>query len=162
MPKFLFKANNDVLSHCSCENEPGSSTHQLDCPWCGCGWLISCSKCGKAFTFAVIAETDTPLIELGRREVQKRGLTNVTQTEIEEWAEAMAEDLDRFEVGQIVVYFDGSYFPIEEKNVEFDGYFASHKLDELPHARALRETGYLYDQMTNKSYWLERELPDRD
>ncbi len=66
MPKFLFKANDDVLSYCSCVGEPAMSTGQLDCPWCGCGWLISCAKCGKAFTYAVVRETDIPIVELGR------------------------------------------------------------------------------------------------
>lgn len=55
--KFFFKADDDVLSHCTCTDAPAQSSSQLDCPWCGCGWLISCATCGKAFTFAEVRET---------------------------------------------------------------------------------------------------------
>ena len=85
MPKFLFKANDDVLSHCGCSGEPAMSTGQLDCPWCGCGWLIACSNCAKSFTYAVVRETHVPLVELGRREVRRRGIKSVTEEEIEDW-----------------------------------------------------------------------------
>lgn len=97
--KFFFKANDDVLSHCGCDGAPAMSTGQLDCPWCGCGWLIGCAQCGKSFTFAEVRETDIPLIELGRREAITRGLTTITEEEIADWAEGMADALDQFEVG---------------------------------------------------------------
>jgi hypothetical protein len=161
MPKFIFKANNNVLSHCDCTGEPGTSSSQLDCPWCGCGWLICCSRCGKAFTYAEIRETDTPLVELGRREVLQRGLANVTDQEIEEWAEANAKEFDRFEVGQIVVYLDGEYFPLDAKDVAFEGYYARHDLAVLPHAEALNDPQALRSRLGDKSYWLDRERPNR-
>lgn len=41
----------------------------------------------KAFIFAEVRETDMPLIELGRREVAARGLADVSEQEIVEWAE---------------------------------------------------------------------------
>jgi len=126
--KFLFKANNDILSFCQCENEPAMSAGQLDCPWCGCGWMIACSKCTKSFIFAEVRETDIPLIELGRREAAARGFKTVTDEDIAEWAEGMAEVLDNFEVGDVVVYLDGSYWTIDSTDVEFDGFYASHKL----------------------------------
>jgi hypothetical protein len=160
--KFFFKANDDVLSHCSCVDPPAMSTGQLDCPWCGCGWLISCAKCSKSFTFAVVRETDIPLIELGRREVEIRGLTTVTDEEIQEWADGMAETLEAFEVGDVVVYLDGSYWTIDSTNVEFDGYFASHKFDVLPHSVARADPAHLDRVLGNTAYWLERELPEHD
>ncbi len=162
MPKFLFKANDDVISHCRCLGEPAMSTGQLDCPWCGCGWLISCSKCARSFTYAVVRETDIPIVELGRREVRRRGLESVPEQEIEEWADAMARAFERFEIGQIVVYLDGHYWPLDAKNVAFEGYFARHDLKVLPHAAALERPEALSDLLSDKSYWLERELPDRD
>ena len=159
MTKFLFKANNDVLSHCECEGEPAMSTGQLDCPWCGCGWLITCSKCQKAFTYAVIKETDLSMVEIGVREVESRGLTDsVTQEEIEEWAEAMSEDLDRFEVGDIVVYLDGEYLSLQATDVSFDGYYAHHDFDKLPHALALNNPDVLSDTFSDAKYWQDRAL----
>ena len=138
------------------------SSGQMDCPWCGCGWLITCSKCSKAFTYAEIRETDIPLIELGRREVQRRGLTSVTEKEIEDWATAMQEDLERFDIGQIVIYFDGEYLPVNQTSIQFEGWYAKHSLDRLPHFEALKDPKLLNDTLGNSDYWLRRKLPDRD
>src|SRR5262249_18861030 len=51
---YLRKANNDLVSHCACAQADALVTapSQMDCPWCGCGWLFICSRCRKAFTFA--------------------------------------------------------------------------------------------------------------
>lgn len=138
------------------------STGQMDCPWCGCGWLISCSRCAKAFTYAVVKETDVPLAELGRREAQRRGLTSVTGQECEEWAAGMAEAFEPFDVGDIVVYLDGVYWLLGARNVRFEGYFATHDLVELPHATALREPNALRTMLGGEAYWYERERPDRE
>ena len=66
MVKYIAKANNDVLSHCQCADTLAAGPAQLDCPWCGCGWLFSCIKCRKAFTFgrvvsAPVDSADSPL-----------------------------------------------------------------------------------------------------
>lgn len=161
MAKFLFKANDDVLSHCNCQGEPAMSPGQLDCPWCGCGWLICCSKCLKAFTYAVVQETKIPLVELGRREAQARGLRDLTEQDIQDWAKGMGDDLDRFEIGQIVVYLDGEYLSIDAKNISFEGYFAKHSFSTLPHAAALTRPAALRECLGEASYWIDRELPDR-
>ncbi len=162
MPKFLFKANDDVISHCRCVGAPAMSTGQLDCPWCGCGWLIACSVCAKSFTYGVIRETEVPVVELGRRELRRRGLENVSDQEIEDWAEAMESEFARFDLGQTVVYLDGHYWPLDARDIAFEGYFARHDLKRLPHAEALDRPEALMDLLADKSYWLERELPDRD
>jgi len=162
MPKFLFKANDDVLSFCTCEGQPAMSTGQMDCPWCGCGWMISCSKCTKSFIFAEVRETDIPLIELGRREAAARGLTDVSEQEVAEWAEGMAEALADFEVGDIVVYLDGHYWHRDATDIEFDGYFASHRVSRLPHAEALADPPLLDRVLGDANYWLDRKLPDRE
>ena len=161
MTRFLFKASDAILSHCTCENEPAMSTCQLDCPWCGCGWLISCSKCGKAFTLGEIRETDLNLEELGRREAESRELSGITEDDVKQWALGMAEAFEPFDVGDVVVYLDGAYWTIDSEEVEFDGYFASHKFDRLPHAEALENPAVLDKILGNPDYWFERELPDR-
>jgi hypothetical protein len=162
MPKFLFKANDDVLSHCTCDWEPAMSTGQLDCPWCGCGWLISCSRCKRSYTFAVVRETDVSLFELGRREAAARGLGPVAADDIQMWADAMSEALDVFQPGDIVVYLDGSYWSLDATSIAFDGYFASHTLERLPHAEALTDRPRLRAVLGDRSYWLDRERPDRE
>jgi hypothetical protein len=160
--KYFFKASDAVLSHCACSNAPAQSEGQLDCPWCGCGWLISCLECGKAFTFAEVRATDVPLIEFGRREIASRRLKDVTEQDLDNWVEWMAETLDRFEVGDIVVYLDGHYWKRDATNVVFGGFYASHSLKRLPHAEALSDPGHLDRVLGDKRYWLQRERPDRE
>jgi hypothetical protein len=57
---YLAKANDDLVSHCRCARPDAliSSPCQMDCPWCGCGWLFICSRCRKAFTFAQAVEVN--------------------------------------------------------------------------------------------------------
>lgn len=124
--------------------------------------MIACAECGSAFTFAVVKETDTPLIEFGRREVERRGLKNVTDEEIQEWADGMADTLDVFDVGDVMVYLDGAYWAVDSTGIEFDGYFASHKFDMLPHAVALKDPPHLNRVLGEPKYWFERELQDRE
>lgn len=161
MTKFIFKANDDVLSFCTCEDAPAMSTGQLDCPWCGCGWMISCSRCTKSFIFAEVRETDIPLIELGRREAAARGLT-VSEQEVSEWADGMADAFADFEVGDILVYLDGHYWHRDSTDIAFDGDFASHRLARLPHAEALADPPLLDRVLGDTRYWLDRERPDRE
>ena len=93
------------------------STAQMDCPWCGCGWLIPCSKCFKSFTFAEIKEIDTPLVEIGRREMAAIGIDDIDDDELHQWASYMGEMMDCFEVGDKVVYLDGGYFSVDSENI---------------------------------------------
>lgn len=159
--KFIFKTNDDILSFCTCEGAPAMSSGQLDCPWCGCGWMISCSRCTKSFVFAEIRETQIPLVELGWREAAARGLT-VTEQEVAEWVEGMAEALAPFEVGDVIVYLDGEYWRLDATDIAFDGWFASHRLARLPHAEALADPPLLRRVLGDSNYWFDRELPDRE
>ncbi len=36
---YLVKANDDLVSHCRCERTFIGAPSQIDCPWCGCGWV---------------------------------------------------------------------------------------------------------------------------
>lgn len=164
MPKFLFKANDDVISHCRCtDSPPAMSSGQLDCPWCGCGWLIACSTCKKSYTYAVVREIDTPLDELARRERTIRKLDDYVDEEgIADWVTFMTEELEPFSDGQIVVYLDGGYFSVEARDVAFTGIYATHELPVLPHFEALDEPALLDRVLGNPAYWRARERPDRN
>jgi hypothetical protein len=159
--KFMFKANDDIVSFCACEDVPAMSSGQLDCPWCGCGWLFSCSRCTKSFVFAEVRLTDIPLLELGRQEAAVRGLT-VTEEEIAEWAESMATAFDDFEVGDVIVYLDGEYWHRDATDIAFEGLYARHRLDRLPHAEALSDPPLLERVLGDANHWFDRELPDRE
>lgn len=123
---------------------------------------MTCSKCKKAFTFAEVREIDKSLMELGLDEARSRGLKNITDADVAEWVEGRQDMLDCFEVGDVVVYLDGSYWKVDSENIEFEGYFARHKLDCLPHQEAWTDPPLLRSVLGDQNYWLDRALPDRD
>jgi predicted RNA-binding Zn-ribbon protein involved in translation (DUF1610 family) len=161
MVKYITKANNDVLSHCQCDNEIAAGPSQLDCPWCGCGWLISCMKCRKAFTFGRVVDVDRSYADIVREDFANRGET-VGEDEIEHGAEWMAGAMADLTVGDTVVYLDGSYLPVSTTNFAYDGWHAQHDFDRLPHAIALEQPNALRETLGDKAYWDERELVDEE
>lgn len=162
MTKWFAKANNDVLSHCRCTDALAATNGQLDCPWCGCGWMISCIECRKGFIFARIVEVDSTYEDILAQDAKTRGLRNVTEKEISDYAAFMREMLEPFPIGATIVYLDGEYFLVDAANVEFEGIYAHHKLDRLPHAVARNESEYLRRVLGDPKYWQERERPDRE
>src|SRR3546814_5060445 len=74
----------------------------------------------------------------------------------------MAEALDEFEVGDVVVYLDGHYWKRDAVNIVFGGYYVTLSLKRLPHAEALSDPALLDRVLGDKDYWLKRERPDRE
>lgn len=161
MAKFLIKANDEVLSHCSCVSPLAAGSSQLDCPWCGCGWLICCQDCGKAFTYARVVQTDLSYDQIVRRDFSRRGY-DLTEAQISDIANWLADAMAPFELDEIVVYLDGAYFAVKQRDINFTGFFARHQMDQLPHALALDDPAILLEKLGNKSYWFDRERPDRN
>jgi hypothetical protein len=89
-------------------------------------------------------------------------LISIVSLELQLWVDDMTEVVSHFEVGDSVVYLDGAYWTVDSTQLEFDGYYASHKLDRLPHAEALNDPPSLRAMLGNKQYWLDRERPDRE
>jgi hypothetical protein len=160
LPKYVVKANNDVLSHCRCEIALAANPAQMDCPWCGCGWLIPCLTCKRVFTFGRVVDHDN-LHQLVLQDNAARGL-KLNPSEVDGTIEWWELTLEAFPVGATVVYLDGSYFDVGDTDVAYDGWFASHDLKRLPHAEALIDPARLNGILGEKSYWLARELPDRE
>ena len=161
MVKWFAKANDDVLSHCRCSDTLAATTGQTDCPWCGCGWLISCRECHKAFVFAKIVEVDATYDQLLAEDAQRRGLKSVTQDDIRDVAASMERALAPFPIGATIVYLDGEYFLVDATNIEFEGLYARHKLERLPHAIALEQPEHLRAFLSDTKYWLAHERPNR-
>jgi hypothetical protein len=160
MAKWLAKANDDVLSHCRCAHAIAAGPTQLDCPWCGCGWLISCVQCRKAFTFAEVVEVDRTYRDLCAADFRSQGI-EIDEGELIDAAGWMADAVAPLQLGERVVYLDGVYFLVDECDVQFDGAFATHDLVRMPHAEALESSGVLNETLGKSRYWLERERPDR-
>ncbi len=129
---YLEKANNDFVSHCSCETAYVSFPGQLDCPWCGCGWLFTCMDCRKAFTFANAIEVEQSWEQLAVRDITSKGGHPPDEDDVGEWVEAMKALHAEVELGQEYVYIDGMYVPSSADKVEFEGWYASHELAYVP------------------------------
>ena len=161
MVKYIAKANNDVLSHCQCADALAAGPAQLDCPWCGCGWLFSCIKCRKAFTFGRVVDVDRTYTAIVHEDFTNRGVS-AEDEDIEHGAEWMAGALADLSIGDIVVYLDGSYLPLDTENFAYDGWHAQHDFDRLPHAIALEQPNALRETLGVREYWDERELVDEE
>lgn len=135
--KILVKANDELISHCRCDTA-FATNGQLDCPWCGCGWLFTCAQCRRAFTFAKVIEVD------------------VAPDDAMIYA---GSDLDLFETGETAIYLDGMLLGPGDTDLDFTGYFARHAMDALPHAKA-RSKADLDAVFGDPAYWTSRALAE--
>ena len=155
---YLIKDNDDLISHCDCEMAYITFPPQMDCPWCGCGWLFSCIECRKAFTFARGVEVDEPWEELGRRDCTNRSGEPPDEDEVQEWVGAMQELLAEVEVGRRYVCLDGLIIPADAAGVEFEGWHARHNLEFLPQVAALDDPSIIDSLLANPDYWQSNAL----
>lgn len=161
MAKWIVKADDTVISHCRCAGTLAGAPGQLDCPWCGCGWLFSCIDCRKAFTFGEVVETDLSYVQLACRDVLGRPghADDAHAAEVAEWMRLAVEDLT---AGDRVVYLDGAFLKIQSTNIDHVGWYAEHKLANLPHIEDAGNGHHLNATLGSVEYWTDRELPDRD
>lgn len=162
MPRWLAKANDEGLSHCACPSSPAALPGQFDCPWCGCGWLIPCATCGKAFTFARVVEIDQPYEDLMRADLLARGLPEVDEAEVRAGAAWLTETFADFAVGDTVIYLDGCYFRADQRPLAFEGLYAVHDHPEPPQTAAARDGRSPDEDLGRARWWFDRERPDRD
>src|SRR5690348_12764365 len=104
---YLVKANNDLISHCKCTSALIGSPAQIDCPWCGCGWLFVCSKCRKGFTFARAEIVDLSWDQLAYNDLEGKWGRQPSEKDLNEWIEFMKILLKDVEPGKEYVYLDG-------------------------------------------------------
>jgi hypothetical protein len=160
MIKLLAKANDDVLSHCKCSTPLASIPMQLDCPWCGCGWLICCTQCRRAFTYARVVEVDTDYQTFIEGDRRRGKLSDFDPEELRDCALWLEDALADIPVGQTVAYLDGMYFELHSELGLFEGLYATHELEHLPHFIALTEPQHLRATLGEPSYWLQRASAD--
>lgn len=120
--------------------------------------MLSCSKCRKAFTFAEVRETDFSLRELAEIDLRNyHGDSGFSDQDVDDWVNEMEYHLERLQIGDQVIYFDGHYIPIETENVEIEGIYADHMIENLPHV-SVESADELRSFLGNSSYWLERAV----
>lgn len=162
---FLAKANNEGICHCKCEQALISWPGQMDCPWCGCGWLFTCMKCRNAFTFAKVVRIDSTLEELARIEYKKGGLPGkATPDRIAALVEQMGMLLEAVEDEEdIFVYFDSYLIPTfydelfrtgKEPPLEVRGMHRDHLLAEVPQLRFAEDPSLASSSwLSDEAYW---------
>ncbi len=129
---------------------------QMDCPWCGCGYLWSCASCRKAFTFGVIAAIDGD----GIQEVldhQMRAYAGLRAP----WASMFDQHqmillLSLYRPGQRVAYLDGRAIPVPTNDgpVTVNGQVKRHALDPLPHLAGKEQ---LLKVLGSRFYWQDED-----
>jgi hypothetical protein len=155
---FLAKANNDLISYCKCEHTFIGAPAQMDCPWCGCGWLFICPKCRKAFTFARAERCDLTWEELAHNDLDGKYGKQPSQEDVDEWIGFMKILTKNLEPGKQYAYIDGWVFPIDKRQLSFEGAHARHNLEAVPQATALSDRESLEQTLGNPGYWQERKI----
>lgn len=159
---YLKKANDDLVSWCTCGDGRIALPGQLDCPWCGCGWLFSCLTCRKAFTFAEGVEIEADLRDLARQDLAKRWRTEADEEDLDAWVDAMQALLEGVELGKRYVVLDWEVIPADASGVEFEGLHAAHQLPYVPQVQALEDASIREEVLENVDYWTSRALPEED
>jgi hypothetical protein len=154
---YLVKDSNDLISWCQCPEALASFPGQLDCPWCGCGWLFTCIACRKAFTFARAVQVDRSLEELGTSDLQGRW-GKAEPDSVVEWVGAMTELLDGLEVGKRYVYLDGHFLAETDFPFAGTGWHSRHAFERAPQVDALSDRGVIDRLLANPEYWMLNRL----
>ncbi len=159
---YLRKAGDGVISHCKCGDGLIAFPAQMDCPWCGCGWLFSCITCRKAFTFAEGVEIETAWEDLARVDRTNYRQAEPSEDEVHQWIETMKIILKDVRVGERYVILDGVVLGAEERDVEFEGWHSYHRFGTLPQFEALDDLSVLKETLDNRAYWMANALPRGD
>jgi hypothetical protein len=159
---YLRKASDEVISFCSCGDGRVSFPAQMDCPWCGCGWLFTCITCRKAFTFAEGVEIEGSWEDLAREEIRNKWQKEPEKDDVASWVEAMKEVLAEVKPGKRYVIIDGHVIPADATNVKFDGWHAHHEFTGLPQVEALSDKSALDATLGDRRYWTANALPEED
>ena len=158
---YLEKSNNDFISHCACERARIAYPGQLDCPWCGCGWLFSCTDCRKAFTYARCIEIDATWEEVARHDITRyRSDGECDEEDMGLWIADMQHLLEDLVLGEEYVWFDGAMVPTSASGIDYEGWYATHELDFIPQIAATTDERVKEELLLNSTYWQERRIDE--
>ncbi len=155
---FLAKANDNLISHCNCQETFNGAPAQMDCPWCGCGWLFICPKCRKAFAFARAVKCDLTWEQLAHRDLDGKYGQQPDEEEIEEWIDFMKMMTKEIELGKEYAYIDSRVIKIDAKNLKFEGVHAWHDLPSVPQADAISDKQLLEQTLGSRHYWDQQRI----
>lgn len=155
---YLAKDGSDLVCHCNCDQALVTFPPQMDCPWCGCGWLFTCIECRKAFAFARGVQVEESWEDLARRDLTNRWRNKPARVDIANWVAAMRELLAEVKVGGRYVCLDGTIIPVEITAIRFDGWHSHHDLGYVPQVAALADPSIVQQVLSNTEYWRGRAL----
>jgi hypothetical protein len=150
---YLTKANDDLVSHCRCQQALITYPPQMDCPWCGCGWLFTCIECRKAFTFARGIMVDESWEQTAERDLRNRFKQPAKAEHITQWVTAMKQLLADIQVGEEYVYLDGFFIPKNATAIEVEGWHARHDLPYVPQVAAMSDRAIVSKILADRAYW---------
>lgn len=161
---YLRKANDDLVSHCKCDKVDALITTpgQMDCPWCGCGWLFICGRCLKAFTFAEGVEIDESWEETGDRTIRAHYRRDPEPGEVEEWVGFMKILLKEVQVGGKYVYFDGYVISATADGLAIEGWHSHHDLGFVPQVAAIHDPAVRDGLLSSREYWQSNRVGGHD
>ena len=161
---YLRKANDGFVSHCKCNMVDAliSSPGQMDCPWCGCGWLFICGRCRKAFTFAEGVEIDESWEDTGDRTIRALYQREPEPGEVEEWVGFMKTLLKGIKAGEKYVYLDGYVIPATADGLTIEGWHSRHDLDFIPQVAALTDMTVRDGLLCSRDYWMSNCVEGND
>lgn len=158
---YIVRASSEGVCHCQCEDAPMSVPDQLDCPWCGCGWMLTCSRCNRAYTFGVARHVPGTLREIILNDFRQRQLPKELLEDkefIDGCVESISEMIENIEEGEQYVYFDGILIPVDyDDRIEFEGLHATHDLATLPHLDLREDPDAARHLLGDPRYWTDRQ-----
>ncbi len=155
----LERSSRDGVCLCECPRALVGMPGQMDCPWCGCGWLFNCAACGRSFTYAKPVWISMPLGQIVEQDMLARGWKH-DPSAFAAAAEGMAEMLSKVEGNGEYVYLDGLFLPLQTRNTEVQGTSANHKITVLPHLLERRMPGTLESVLGDGKYWWDNKRQD--
>ncbi len=162
----LTRAPGDTTASCRCPDSLMAVPDQSETPWDGSGYLCTCHKCGKTFTFGKVIKVNMKLRDFVLKDLRQRDLPKELLNDrdfIDGCCESIEEMLADLEEGKEFVYFDGVLIPTDyEGRIEFDGLFAAHDLATLPHLELKKDKNSARHLLGDPRYWNDRALPPID
>jgi hypothetical protein len=160
---WLVKDSDEVVSWCRCTDAIAALPPQMDCPWCGCGWLFACAQCHKCFTFARAVILQESIQSIAARIYRGSYSQEPDDTELQETIEYCESIVQGLQPDDRVVIIDGVILRIDTPGpFSFSGWYAAHEFGALPQVEAKRNPAAMAETLESKRYWLERRLPDSD
>ncbi len=114
----------------------------------------------KAFTYSTVVEVDKTYAQIVREDAARRRI-EIDDGDVERQSEWLSNALSEFPLGATVIYLDGWYLDIGTNELKFEGLYAHHDLQDLPHKLALTNPASLRSILGERDYWLDREVEGR-